>query len=626
MTLITQQPTSLLRCFYIIKQYHHNILILFIAILPFLISARPQPQTGFVMEMVAFILVLLFCLLVNMSTKNYPTPNKLFFYLLLVAGYLGVDSLINPAIYPQISLMYIGCLIVAGIFSLSVNEIIKQQGLNTVVATLFFGLMIGALLQNGIVIMQLLDISLPSLSLSYAESNGYAGNVGHRNLFAHYQFWGIIATCYLGYRQKIPKPATWVFIILQATLLGLGNSRVLLLFCLLSLSLVAISWVWQKHIDKQLLKYTLTSTLLVLVAQALVLPIVGWLNSTNTNDATSSLERVIHSSDITVRLSDWEKAWRIFMDSPLVGHGWASYGYQNFMTPVNDYFSYYAFDTRLSTHSHNLIFNLLAETGIIGTLVIVLGFLGLIQPIIRKRWSNTTFVLAVMLTATLCHSLVEFPLWYFHYFIIFVLLMTLILKSQKLSIHTSQIAPSALPTPQKPLTTPIYNTLYLLPYRLSLATALILAVVLLMGYYKVASYRYLFSENSPQDRIQTALAITQTKTLYPLLTPYIDWHAIDHILGIAPNALPTAFEQPLNDYAHFIPLKTIGIYYLAKQCTPQGDWTVDAWGYFERLNSHYGDIGLYSRVLSMDNHCAVVYQQIHQRCQALPNTVCSITH
>lgn len=77
----------------------------------------------------------------------------------------------------------------------------------------------------------------------------------------------------------------------------------------------------------------------------------------------------------------------------------------------------------LFTHSHNSLLNLLAETGLLGAGIVVAGLLWIYAALLW-RWRDPVVLAATaMVTVSLLHSLVEYPLWYYHLFGPFALML-----------------------------------------------------------------------------------------------------------------------------------------------------------------------------------------------------------
>jgi tetratricopeptide (TPR) repeat protein/O-antigen ligase len=103
---------------------------------------------------------------------------------------------------------------------------------------------------------------------------------------------------------------------------------------------------------------------------ALIVAGVAWLGF-------RQLQHPSHGPILTARRDFWLTAWRVFQSSPLWGTGPFTYGTQ--------YMKYTSIPPRsLFAHAHSYVFNLAAETGLIG----LAGFGCLIVAILRALWQS----------------------------------------------------------------------------------------------------------------------------------------------------------------------------------------------------------------------------------------------
>lgn len=108
------------------------------------------------------------------------------------------------------------------------------------------------------------------------------------------------------------------------------------------------------------------------------------------------------------RLDLWQIGWSLFKESPLFGIGWGRLASYEFLKAD-------VLPTTPANHVHNIVLQLLAETGIFCT-VAVLTVVGLWLRRFLKFPSSPEkqFVLGVVIILGL-HSMVEYPLWYAYF-------------------------------------------------------------------------------------------------------------------------------------------------------------------------------------------------------------------
>jgi hypothetical protein len=109
------------------------------------------------------------------------------------------------------------------------------------------------------------------------------------------------------------------------------------------------------------------------------------------------------------RLEKWGEAWQMFLASPVLGAGWGQFAWHHFLyQAANDA----PLARGLFNHSHNIVLQLMAETGIIGALIIVGTVLAWLAGLRRVRFDIEWWWLLALLGVIGIHSLLEFPLWY----------------------------------------------------------------------------------------------------------------------------------------------------------------------------------------------------------------------
>ena len=103
------------------------------------------------------------------------------------------------------------------------------------------------------------------------------------------------------------------------------------------------------------------------------------------------------STTSNFRFTWWEQAWHGFRDHPLGGTGAGSFHLLNlrFRSIYLDY----------TIEPHNLPLQFLAETGVVGLVLLLVAFAFLLRPSVRRRGHE--LALALLLPAFLLHSLVD---------------------------------------------------------------------------------------------------------------------------------------------------------------------------------------------------------------------------
>lgn len=578
------------------------IFLVLTLILPFFLFKRAAPQAAFYSELTGVICVALFLIFACFGIKHFLIFNRLTLYLTAIASYLIFDIFINQPIYPSLQWLYIGSLLLSSFVSIIISSLCHQQGYKKILVIVCYGLMIGAISQDIVVILQTLHQDWTGGWINYIGlGQPYSGNIGQRNLLAHYLSWGILANAYLVYEKKLGSTSGWALIIFQAAILGAVNSKTLILYMLAILVLLFIAKIYKKQLPKSLFKTIALTVVLVVVFQFITLPIINNLQD-NLTSHISSIERLNTSPGDSYRLTEWHKAWLIFLENPWFGNGWGSYAYQSFVISLDPRFTDNLYGHGVFTHTHNIVLNLLAEIGLAGTMVILGGLGYLLKPFLYRNWQVEMVFILAMLVITTVHSLLEFPLWYAHFFLVFIILLSILLSTNQSNVKRMEASK-------------IKQHITRLLILLCSLCFLVIALQLYFLSWQMQQYQ-LGLDNSETNRITTAKKTLEIGKKQPLMTAYSDAQAFRGVIGLSADKLPDEFEQSLYRAAHYWPEKTLSFYYLIKQCDAKGAWSTNDWDYYRQLNNYYPDnLVTYSILLSMTTRCAPVSKVVYQHCQ-----------
>jgi hypothetical protein len=137
--------------------------------------------------------------------------------------------------------------------------------------------------------------------------------------------------------------------------------------------------------------------------------------------SSTPMDRVAANMDReSVRLTYIQQAWQMFLQYPVLGAGWAEFGWHNF-TVTDDYPN----QTGLTSHAHNIVFQFMAELGIPGTALLLVGGAWWLIRQYRGEFTPERWWILALLSVLGIHSLLEFPLWYSYFLVIAALLLGL---------------------------------------------------------------------------------------------------------------------------------------------------------------------------------------------------------
>ena len=395
-------------------------------IVPFLMNVRVGPQGGFIIESTSAILALSMVLGVTLMGKFTQRPPLISVMFVGFAALISLQARVMDISWvSQVDLTASVLLVVA----LSTWALASwQQHSNTsLMYWIAVALLIGVLLQTTVMWMQYFGLTKYAHGLiSYSNSKNIMGQLGQRNHLGHYLMWGMVSVLYLHHTKALSR---WISIALVFWLglsMGLIGSRTLIVY-LMAISILAIVWrLWAGKAYQTTLYWVLATLLWVLLVQFGLEKVLGMFEQSTT---TTGLERLVNSVHVvdTARSVEWQKAWLSFLSSPWTGHGWGSSSSQSvLMHGALPNFEGLRTVNVLFTHCHNSVLQLLSEVGLLGTLWLAGCFLALVLACFKYAKRPESFFILALASITVCHSLLEYPLWYVYFLLPFALFWALV--------------------------------------------------------------------------------------------------------------------------------------------------------------------------------------------------------
>lgn len=321
-----------------------------------------------------------------------------------------------------IGLNYVAALemVIGILLAISVNTIRNTYGIKYLVTVLAYALVTGAILQSIIGIIQYTGSAKLFGDMIFYDSShpttNIFGHFGQRNHYAHYLTWGTLGLIYLFQQQRINYKMFYPLLVWLCFSLTISASRSVLIYFPLASIISVIAYLTNRN------KQTKQLMLLIIIATAALftieymLPIINKLFAAH-NSSTSGLSRLSSNggNETGRRSIEWQKAWIVFKDHPLLGVGWNGFAKQSVL--LYPLFPNAELNSGLFTNCHNLILQLLAETGLVGTLIVVIGLIGAVLRQTIKNLNSETIIILCMLGTTLAHSMNEYPLWYVYFLV-----------------------------------------------------------------------------------------------------------------------------------------------------------------------------------------------------------------
>lgn len=269
------------------------------------------------------------------------------------------------------------------------------------------------------------------------------GNIGQRNQFAQFLTWGLAAACYLYASGRLRGVLFYTASVVLVLLITWSGARLILLY---SLSLCMLAWFWLRmNIEDAKVQRMVYAVAVVVIIVAMVQifnhQICQLLSALGLPiNVTSGSERLMDAGLGARRRIEWSKAWEVFRLHPLFGVGLGGYAAESVRLEALGGWPKVP-ESWLFNQSHNLIFQLLAETGLAGCLVVMILLLLIVFGYLRRgqQTIENLFLLSVFSMIGI-HSMFEYPLWYWPF--LFGLIIIGVLAP--LSFRQLQISPVVL--------------------------------------------------------------------------------------------------------------------------------------------------------------------------------------
>ncbi|WP_028450366.1 PglL family O-oligosaccharyltransferase [Chitinibacter tainanensis] len=397
----------------------YQSLLFLLAAVPCGIPYRWDPNPVFPSELAAFF----FCILITLAgvlvpserdTRCAPPWSSLMW--LGFCGVIGLQAVFLPHGYATERVYPLVYALGAAGAGWSLARAIAVFGVTPLLNMFAWGLLAGAIFNSGIAVPQIVQLIQEGPRLIF-------GNIGQKNMYGHYLAWGLASAAYLvTQKDELPKPVFWLVSLWLALSLAFCGSRSPLLYAGAWLALGLLVW-WRGQDSLRQFGRALSIAAGLIILMQFAAPMVNELLQAllkAKNEVPTGLDRL--DSNGSRRLVEWQKAWLVFQQYPVLGTGWGSYAVHSNALQVRPEFAIVS-ESVLFTHAHNSVLNLMAETGLLGTGVIVLGLAGVLWSAVR-RWAEPGVMFALaLLSVSLLHSLVEYPLWYFHFLGPFALML-----------------------------------------------------------------------------------------------------------------------------------------------------------------------------------------------------------
>jgi len=377
-------------------------MVALMCVLPFLVPIHRNPLTTFYGEWLAAALGLAASLLLlrPKSWQPFQFPLVALVPLGLIVV-LGIQVWAGLAVYWQqhflvgLYLLWAALLVVLG------AELRREFGLEKLVPVLAWALLIGGLLCVLITGLQLAGWSHPWLVAIHRAGTGYSANMGQVNHAANYLGLALGSMLYLAGTRRLKFSMAAVIALMLLFTLALTGQRMGWIYVVMLST--GFWWIGRKAETQS---YRVLWLIPAFIGWQLVIPHLSFGEA-----LTMPAEKVVQGMQGgSIRLELAQQAWHIFVGHPWLGAGWGQFAWQDFLLAEQ-----FPNHTGRHTNAHNILLQLMAESGLAGLLVLLAGVTVWLSGVWCAGRSMEFFLLTALFGVLAVHTMLEFPLWYAYF-------------------------------------------------------------------------------------------------------------------------------------------------------------------------------------------------------------------
>ena len=398
-----------------------------LCLLPFLLPYHQPPILSFFPEWLAAALGIAAAatLLLGRSVPavSLPVPAR---WLIAFAVFLAAQAAGGGHAYSQLPLLAALYVLYAVLMIWLGAQLTAAFGIERVATVLAAFLLVGALANSVAGVIQFYGRSrlLEDVIAELHGSGRAYGNIAQANLYANYLALGEGALLFLWLRARVRT--AYALAALALLLLGsaLSGSRGALLYAFWYAALGLLAMRVQDGEESRRLKFAAYGVAVLALAAHFAVP---WLNDLLHlgPPGGGTLDRILASpgENIEPRLRAWLIALRVFVGAPLAGVGIGEFAGAAFESGLDPSLTHLG---EVWTSPHNLALQLLAETGLVGAVLVLGGLCAWWWQAARRygmdRGAASWWIIAAV-GIEMIHSLTEFPLWSAHFLGVTALVM-----------------------------------------------------------------------------------------------------------------------------------------------------------------------------------------------------------
>ena len=382
-------------------------------VMPFLSPVFQAPFASFYGEAVAFALGLAAVAL--MATRSLWIDVRLPRIGLMFLGFamlIVLQIALGRAVYGQLNLLGALYVLWAAALAMLANRLVQIFGAATFAAALAWCLVAGTLISALIGLIQLFGVQTPLAPLMLPQMHGriYA-NTGQPNHLASYLFLGLASAGYLWSTRRLGLVLAVTVCAVLLAVLATSGSRAVWLYAAAFILLSAVMALLRRSAElMRLLMFGVIIAVGLLAAQWMM---VGLTPERLIAVQTVGVRMQTEGMSSPVRLHFWNMAWMMFLGAPVFGVGFKQFAWNNFLLAGK--IPGAVPDEGIIDHAHNLVFQIAAEFGAAGLLVLLGGLGWWAWSMRRAQIDPPLWWMAAVLGVLGLHSMLEYPLWYAYF-------------------------------------------------------------------------------------------------------------------------------------------------------------------------------------------------------------------
>ena len=418
-----------------------------LCLLPFLIPYHQQPVLSFFPEWLAAALGIAAALALlfagGVPAASFPAPAR---WLIAFALVLVVQAAIGRQAYSQLPLLAALYVLYAALMIWLGANLAATLGIERVASVLAAFLLAGALANSMAGVIQFQGrSSLFEDIVAELHGNRAYGNIAQSNLYANYLALGESALLFLWLRARVRTTVALPALALLLLGSALSGSRSTFLYALwyAALGLIAAR-LHDATISRRLMLAAYGLAVSVVAAQLSVPWVIDALRLGPPGESILGRMLASPTEHPEPRLQAFVIALRVFAGAPLTGVGVGEFAGAAFESGLDPSL---ARSGEVWTSPHSLPLHLLAETGLVGTVLALGGLFAWARQTARRYRIDPELASWWIIAAVgieLIHSMIEFPLWSAHFLGVTALLIgTSVRPEPRPTSRTAWIAPAA---------------------------------------------------------------------------------------------------------------------------------------------------------------------------------------